>query len=146
MKKKMIIGLFFVFLQILTNASTTTNMKKNIIFLTALFAIIVAGCGRNTPDHAVDMFYKATQAHDYAKALEYSNLENGDREYLIAYLEKMGMVIHEYEVLGSNIDEGDTTATVYLHIVSSNKNAPDSLENELNVSCVKRGNKWKVKF
>ena len=121
-------------------------MKKTIIFFTALLALFVAGCGSSTPDKVVDKFYKATQAHDFATALKYTNLEEPERTQLINLLENMDMTIYEYEVIGSNIDEGDTTATVYLRLVTANNIATDSNETELNVPRVKEGRDWKVTF
>lgn len=121
-------------------------MKKTIVLFASLLAILVAGCGNKTPDQVVEKFYKATQAHDFATALKYTNLEEPERTQLINLLENMDMTIYEYEVLGSNIDEGDTTATVYLRLVTANNIVTDSNETELNVPCVKEGRDWKVTF
>ena len=120
-------------------------MKKTILLFTALFALLATACSSDTPDQVVDKFYHATQANDYAKALSYTNLNDAEKEVLVEYLKNMGMVIHDYEVLGSNIDEGDTTATVYVHLVTANINA-DSSETEVNLTCVKEGKDWKVAF
>ena len=120
-------------------------MKKTILLFTALFALLAAACSSDTPDQVVDTFYHATQANDYAKALSYTKLNYAEKEVLVEYLKNMGMVIHDYEVLGSNIDEGDTTATVYVHLVNANINA-DSSETEVNLTCVKEGKDWKVAF
>ena len=121
-------------------------MKKTTILFTAILAILMAACNNNTPDRVVEKFYKATQAQDFEKALEYTNLEEPDRTYLATFLQNMEMVIYDYEVLGSQIDEGDTTATVFLRLVTSNNIVTDSIENELNVPCVKVGKEWKVTF
>lgn len=121
-------------------------MKKTIILLVSLLAIVVVGCSRKTPDQVVAQFYKATQAQDYKKALSYTNLEEPEKTQLINLLENMDMVIYDYEVLGSNIDEGDTTATVYLRLVTASNISPDSNMSELNVPCVKVGGNWKVTF
>ena len=94
----------------------------------------------------VDKFYKATQNKDFAKALTYTNVEEPERTQLVTLLENMDMIIYEYEILGTNIDEGDSTATVYLRLVTANNIVPDSNENELNVPCVKVGRDWKVTF
>jgi hypothetical protein len=58
----------------------------------------------------------------------------------------MGMVIHSFKVNGSTIDEGDTTATVDLHIVTSNAFHPDSMSDDIKVPCIKSGNRWQVKM
>lgn len=121
-------------------------MKKTIIFFVSLLAIAMAGCSSKTPDQVVSLFYKATQEQDFAKAMTYTDLDEPEREQLITLLENMDMTIYEYEVLGSNIDEGDTTATVYLRLVTANNISPDSNSNELNVPCVKVGKEWKVSF
>ena len=121
-------------------------MKKITILLTALMALMVAGCSKSTPEQAVDKFYHATQNNDYKTALTYTNLSDKEKEPLLNLLENMDMVIHEYEILGSNIDEGDTTATVYMRLVTANNINPDSSETELNIPCVKHGRHWKVKF
>lgn len=133
-------------MQIRINTSTIANMKKITILLASLLAILVAACGSKTPDQVVDYFYKATQEHDYTKALTYTNLEEPERTQLVNLLENMDMTIYEYEVLGSNIDDGDTTATVYLRLVTANNIQTDSNETELNVPCVKQGREWKVTF
>ena len=124
----------------------TIIMKKTIILLASFFAIVMAGCSSKTPDQVVDKFYKATQDKDFVKALSYTNLEEPEKTQLITLLENMDMIIYDYEILGSNIDEGDSTATVYLRLVTANNIVPDSNESELNVPCVKVDNEWKVTF
>lgn len=134
------------FCKLIQNNSMTIYMKKTIILIASLFAIVMAGCSRMTPDQVVDKFYKATQNKDFAKALTYTNVEEPERTQLVTLLENMDMIIYEYEILGTNIDEGDSTATVYLRLVTANNIVPDSNENELNVPCVKVGRDWKVTF
>ncbi len=121
-------------------------MKKNIIILTALFAMFVAACSNDTPDQVVDKFYHATQVGDYDKALTYTNLNGQEKKVLVEFLKNMGMSIYDYEVLGTHIDEGDSTALVYVHLKTSNSINTDTSENEINVPCVKEGHKWKVIF
>ena len=75
-----------------------------------------------------------------------TNISDKEREPLVNLLENMEMVIYKYEILGSNMDKGDTSATVYLRLVTANNINPDSSETELNVPCVKMGRHWKVKF
>lgn len=121
-------------------------MKKTIILFAALIAVTLASCSSDTPDKVVDKFYHATQAKDFSKALTYTNLTGPEKDVLIEYLQNMGMVIYDYEVLGSNIDEGDTTALVYVHLVTSNSVNTDTSETEINIPCVKEGRRWKVSF
>ena len=121
-------------------------MKKITLLFAGLMALAVAGCVKSTPEQAVDEFYKATQNNDYTTALTYTNISDKEKEPLVNLLENMEMVIYEYEILGSNIDKGDSTATVYLRLVTANNINPDSSETELNVPCVKMGRHWKVKF
>lgn len=120
-------------------------MKKTIILFAALIALAMASCSNDTPDQVVDKFYRATQVQDFEKALTYTNLNDEEKEVITEYLKNVGMAIHDYEVLGSNIDEGDSTAIVYVHLVTANITA-DSSENEINIPCVKEGRKWKVAF
>lgn len=138
----MLLRLFFVFLQFLNN----TKMKKTIILFAAIFALFLASCSSDTPDQVVDKFYHATQEKDYSKALTYTNLNDQEKDVLIEYLQNMGMVIYDYEVLGSNIDDGDTTALVYVHLATSNSINTDTSETEINIPCVKVGKHWKVLF
>lgn len=121
-------------------------MKKIIILFTAVAALLVAGCGSDTPDQVVDNFYRATQSKDFAKAVTYTDLEEAEKEVLITYLENVGMTIYSYEVLGSNIDEGDTTALVFVHLETANNVNADTSVTEINIPCVKEGRKWKVTF
>lgn len=121
-------------------------MKKNIIILSALLALFVAACSSDTPDQVVEKFYHATQVGDYDEALTYTNLNGREKEVLTEFLENMGMSIYSYEVLGSNIDEGDSTALVYVHLMTSNSIKTDTSETEVNIPCVKERRKWKVRF
>ena len=86
------------------------------------------------------------QAKDFAKAVTYTDLEEAEKEVLITYLENVGMTIYSYEVLGSNIDEGDTTALVFVHLETANNVNADTSVTEINIPCVKEGRKWKVTF
>ena len=146
MKKNMLLGLFFVSLQIRNKCINDSNMKKTIIILAALFALFATACSSDTPDEVVDKFYHATQVGDYDKALTYTNLNGPEKEVLTEYLKNMGMVIYDYEVLGANIDEGDTTALVYVHLMTSNSINTDTSETEVNIPCIKDGRNWKVTF
>lgn len=121
-------------------------MKKTTVLFAVLMAMAFTGCVKSSPEATVDSFYQATQNNDYATALSYTNISDKEKEPLINLLENMEMVIYEYEVLGSNIDKGDTTATVYLRLVTANSLNPDSSATELNVPCIKIGRHWKVKF
>lgn len=120
-------------------------MKKITILLAALFTLAMTGCSSDSPEKAVDNFYKATQEHDFATALSYSNFPENEREQVIPYLEALGMTIFDYEILGSDIDDGDSTATVFLHLVTADGNQ-DSVSADINIPCVLADNAWKVKF
>lgn len=120
-------------------------MKKNIFAAATLCTLFFVGCNNN-PESVVEEFYKANKANDFEKALSYTNIAKEEREEVIDILSDMGMVIHEYKVLGSTIDEGDTTATVDLHLVTSSAFYPDSLADDIKVPCVKSGRQWQVKL
>jgi len=122
-------------------------MKKITILLSALLAFSFIGCkNNNTPEQVVLNFYKATQENEFKQALSYTNLAQEEQEQVIQVLDQMGMVIHSYEVIETNIDEGDSTAFVTLHLVTSNAYNPDTMSNDLDIPCVKVGDEWKVKF
>jgi hypothetical protein len=122
-------------------------MKKITILLSALLALSFIGCkSNNTPEQVVLNFYQATQENDFHQALNYTNLAQEEQEQVIQVLDQMGMVIHSYNVIESNIDEGDSTAVVTLHLVTSNAYNPDTVGNDLDIPCVKVGGDWKVKF
>lgn len=121
-------------------------MKKISILLATFLAFTLTSCNNNSPEKVVSDFYQATQDYDIEKALTYTNLNEADRQQVSELIDQMGMVIHEYKVLGSTIDEGDTTATVTLHLVASNAFNPDTLGNDLEIPCQKVDGQWKVKF
>jgi len=121
-------------------------MKKKIILLSVLATMFMTGCRQEPPETVVDNFYKATQTKDFEQALTFTNLTDKEKEPLLALLSNMDMEIYEYEIYGSNIDEGDTSATVYIRLVTSNKSNPQKEEVELNIPCVRQGRDWKVKF
>lgn len=122
-------------------------MKKTTTLLAALIALSFIGCNRsNTPDQVVIDFYKATQENEFQKAMTYTNLAAEEQEQVIQVLDQMGMVIHDYKVIETNIEEGDSTAFVTLHLVVSNAYNPDTMSNDLDIPCVKVGDEWKVKF
>lgn len=120
-------------------------MKKNIIAATVLCSLFFVGCN-NSPESVVEEFYKANKANDFEKALSYTNIAKEERSEVIDILSEMGTVIHEYKVLGSTIDEGDTTAIVDLHLVTSNAFYPDSMADDIKVPCIKSGRHWQVKL
>lgn len=120
-------------------------MKKITILLAAVLTLSLMSCSHDSPEKAVDNFYKAAQEQDFATALSYSNFPENEREQVIPYLEELGMEIYGYEILGSDIDEGDTTATVFLKLVTAGF-SNDSTESEINVPCVLCDEGWKVKF
>lgn len=123
------------------------NMKKTAILLSALMALSILGCkNNNTPEQVVLNFYKATQDNEYRKAMTYTNLAEEEQDQVIQVLDQTGMVIHNFEVLETNIEEGDSTAFVTLHLEVSNAFNPDTMSNDLDIPCVKVGGKWKVKF
>ncbi len=122
-------------------------MKKITILISAFMALSLLGCkSSNTPEQVVLDFYKATQENDFLKAMSYTNLAKEEQDQVIQVLDQMGMVIHNFEVIETNIDEGDSTAFVTLHLEVSNAYNPDTMRNDLDIPCVKVGNQWKVKF
>jgi len=122
-------------------------MKRITVLLSAIMAITLMGCSsKNTPEQVVLNFYKATQENDFTKAMSYTNLAEEEQEQVIQVLDQMGMVIHEYSVNETNMEEGDSTAFVSLHLVVSNAYNPDTMSSDLDIPCVKVGNDWKVKF
>ena len=78
--------------------------------------------------------------------MSYTNLAKEEQDQVIQVLDQMGMVIHNFEVIETNIDEGDSTAFVTLHLEVSNAYNPDTMRNDLDIPCVKVGDQWKVKF
>ena len=120
-------------------------MKKTTILVTALIALFMAvGCKGNTPESVVNDFYTATQQNDYAKAMTFTTSSPKMSEVTIQILENMGMVIHHFEVINTDIEDGDSLALVTLHICSSNAKHPDSISRDIIVPCKKIKNDWKV--
>jgi len=120
-------------------------MKKHTITIAAICTLFMAACS-SSPEKVVDQFYTATQANDFEKAMSYTNIAKEEQAEVIDVLGNMGMVIHSFEVTGSTIDEGDTTATVDLHLVTSNAFHPDSMADDIKVPCIKSGNQWQVRM
>ena len=58
----------------------------------------------------------------------------------------MEMDIHAYEVVSSEVDEGDTTATVHLKTKVTVEGSSDTIEATPLVRCVKSDGQWKVLF
>ena len=116
-------------------------MKKHILALAALCALIVSSCGNsarravadNTPEQVVTEYYTAVQANDFPKALSLSNISEE-------------VVVHNFKVLGSTIDPDGTTALVDLHLVTSHALHPDSISDDIKVPCVISDGKWVVKM
>lgn len=122
-------------------------MKKRVISLATVLAFALCGCGNNrTPEEAVTNFYQASMENDIQKALENTNVDKAERDQVAEIVNMTGMEVLDYELLGSTIDEGDTTATVTLHLVASNAFNPDTLGNDLEIPCQKVDGQWKVKF
>lgn len=120
-------------------------MKKHIPILATLCAILLASCG-NTPEQVVEEYYQAVQANDFAKALTISNISKEERALVAEILDSTHVVVHDYKVLGSTIDPGDSTAMVDLHLVTSHVLHPDSISDNIKVPCVKLDGKWVVKM
>lgn len=120
-------------------------MKNRFIALTAICTLFFAACGNNL-EKTVDNFYKATKDSDFEKAMTYTNVLPEERQQVIDVLSEMGMVIHEYKILGSTVDEGDTTATVKLHLVTSNAYNPNKIADDIDVPCIKSGSNWVVEL
>lgn len=122
-------------------------MKKSTTLLSTLLAFSFFSCqSSNTPEQAVLDFYKASQESNYPQALSCTNLTPEEQEQVIQIMAQTGMVIHSYEVIETHIDEGDSTASVSLRLVSSNAFNPDTTSNDLNIPCVKASGQWKVKI
>ncbi len=122
-------------------------MRKNTVLLSALMAFSFFSCqSGNSPEKAVLNFYKASQKSDYPKALTYTNLSQESQEQAIQVMSQLGMVIHSYEVIETHVDDGDSTASVALRLVSSNALSPDTAAANLSIPCVKVDNLWKVKL
>lgn len=120
-------------------------MKKIIVLLSACMAFMFIGCGtKNSPAGIVNGYFEATQAQDYETALTYTNLSEEDAAAWIEQIEGLGMVIHEFAVTNSTIDEGDTTATVNTHVLWSSAFNIDTVESEIPTVCHKIDGKWKI--
>jgi|GEM_PF-2039085 outer membrane lipoprotein SlyB len=118
-------------------------MKKYTIAVATVCTLLLASCG-NTPEKAVSDFYTANKANEFEKAMTFTDLPEEARPLVVAYLDSMGMVIHEFEVTGTTVGDGDTTALVDLHLVTSNAFYPDSIFDDIKVPCIKDGHTWKV--
>lgn len=120
-------------------------MRKITLALAALFTLGLASCGSsNTPESAVNNFYGAMQENDIEKSLTYTNLTPDRYEELASSLEQFGLVIVSYETLSTIVDEGDTTATVTTHLVTTNAYNPDTVGNNIEVPCIKVDGQWKM--
>lgn len=121
-------------------------MKKRALTLATIFALSLCGCSNDSPEKAVEGFYKASQEHDMMKALSYTNVDESEREQVAEIVNTMGIEIIDYEILNTVIDEGDTTATVELTLRATSAQAPDTIESTPKIPCVKEGNAWKIIF
>ena len=121
-------------------------MKKRALTLAAIFALSLCGCSNDSPEKAVEGFYKASQEHDMMKALSYTNVDESEREQIAEIVNTMGIDIIDYEILNTVIDEGDTTATVELTLRATSAQAPDTIESTPPIPCLKTQSGWKVLF
>ena len=116
-----------------------------LIISTVILAVVFCACsGSSSPKAVVNDYYKALKSGDFEKAMTYTDLPEEARPVVIEYLDSIGMVIHTFEVTGSTLGEGDTTAFVNLHLVTSNAFFPDSIADDIIVPCIKNGRNWKV--
>ena len=122
-------------------------MKKRVISLATVLAFALCGCGNNrTPEEAVTNFYQASMENDIQKALENTNVDKAERAQVAEIVNMTGMEVLDYELLGSTIDEGDTTATVELTLRATSAQAPDTATTNVSVPCIKSNGTWSVKF
>jgi hypothetical protein len=136
------------------NKQSYSAMKKHILALAALCALIVSSCGNsarravadNTPEQVVTEYYTAVQANDFPKALSLSNISEEERDLVSEILDSTQVVVHNFKVLGSTIDPDGTTALVDLHLVTSHALHPDSISDDIKVPCVISDGKWVVKM
>lgn len=121
-------------------------MKKRALTLATIFALSLCGCSNDSPEKAVEGFYKASQEHDMMKALNYTNVDESEREQIAEIVNTMGIDIIDYEILNTVIDEGDTTATVGMLLHVSSQQSHDTLTSSPTTSCIKTKKGWKVKL
>lgn len=122
-------------------------MKKRVISLATVLAFALCGCGNNrTPEEAVTNFYQASMENDIQKALENTNVDKAERDQVAEIVNMTGMEVLDYELLGSTIDEGDTTATVEMRLTVTNTNTTDTATTNVSVPCIKSNGTWSVKF
>lgn len=121
-------------------------MRKELLPLAALWVLVLASCTKNGPEGVVDKFYGALQKSDYAAALAYTNVPPEDVPQVAEIMKCMEMDINAYEVLSSEVDEGDTTASVYLNTKVVVAGSSDTIEATPLVRCIKSGGQWKVIF
>lgn len=126
--------------------NTLNTMKKRALTLAAVFAITLCGCSNDSPEKAVEGFYKASQKHDMMKALSYTNVDESEREQIAEILNTMEIDIVDYEILNTIIDEGDTTATVELNLRATSLQSPDTIQSTPQIPCIKTQDGWKVIF
>ena len=120
-------------------------MKKRTLIIATLCVMLLAACSPK-PGEVVEEYYKAVQAKDYNTALNYSNVTDDVRDVVIQLLDSSEVVVHNYKVIGSTIDPGDTTATVDLYLSTSSIQHPDIIADNIKVPCVKSRGKWVVKM
>lgn len=108
--------------------NTLNTMKKRVLTLAAFFALSLCGCSNDSPEKAVEGFYKASQEHDMMKALSYTNVDETEREQIAEIVNAMEIDIIDYEILNTAIDEGDTTATVEINLSVTSSQASDTIE------------------
>lgn len=121
-------------------------MKTKLLLIAVLVCTILCGCKKGTPADAVEGFYKYAKTNEFEKSLTYTNVPDSLVKDVSELIGGMEMVIHEYEVQDTKMDEGDTTATVKVRLKVSNKYKPEPEETNPEIRCCKRDGEWKVLF
>ena len=121
-------------------------MIKKILPLTLVMLSALTSCTKNSPEEVTDRFYDALCRSAYTEALTYTNVSSENATQVAEIMKSMKMNIHAYEVLSSEMEEGDTTASVLVHTKVTFSEGSDTVEATPEVRCAKRDGEWKVLF
>ena len=121
-------------------------MAKKILPLAVIVLLALTSCTKNSPEAVADRFYDALQRSAYTEALAYTNVPAENLEQTATLIEKMGMHLYAYEVLSSEMEEGDSTAVVQASTVVTFDEGTDTVNASPMVRCVKVDGEWKVVF
>lgn len=119
-------------------------MKKAILWAAALVVLTAACTEANSPESAVDGFYKHSSKGDFATAMEYTVADSATKAQLVEEFTDGNIQVLDYKILSCELEPGDTLAMLQVRVKVTTTGRTEPVESLIPVRAEQANGIWKM--